>query len=334
MICRVADSAQGALRWIDLAQRCPYNRSMSKPVYALVGEDTYLQLEALTKIAGELPADAKRIDADGERAELAEVLDELRSFAMFGGAKVVVVRNADAFITRYREQLEEYVANPSSSGVLVLRLASLPMTQRIAKAIARVGQVVQCVPPKDRDLPRWIIDRAKREHKLTVPQDAAMLLADLIGCDLGRIDNELAKLALMKDDGKAQTSDIAAGVAFQREQEMKEMTAALAVGNTREALRRWRQLVQTDPSAEFRAVTWLTMWLEDARLALRGKSGAVAWKYRDQLPLLVKTSQKLGAAGLAAAVDRLADLDRRTKTGVGDSSRGVEQFILSFAEAK
>src|SRR5437764_10030259 len=112
---------------------------MAKPVYALVGSDPYLQLEKLREVLRELPQDAQRVDVDGERAELAEVLDELRSFAMFGGAKVVVVRSADAFITRFREQLEEYVAHPSDSGSLILRLNSLPSNQRISKAIAKVG---------------------------------------------------------------------------------------------------------------------------------------------------------------------------------------------------
>src|SRR5262250_1572432 len=93
-----------------------------KPVYALVGSDSFLQLQRLAQIIERAPDGAQRIDLDGERAELAEVLDEVRSFAMFGGGKVVVVTNADAFVTRFREQLEEYVGHPSNSATLVLRL--------------------------------------------------------------------------------------------------------------------------------------------------------------------------------------------------------------------
>src|SRR6201999_802364 len=112
-------------------------------------------LEKLREIMKHLPKDAQRIDVDGERAELADVLDELRSFAMFGGGKVVVVRNADAFLTKFREQLENYVAEPSSSATLVLRLTSLPSNQRIYKAIVKVGMVESCEPPKD--LARWCV---------------------------------------------------------------------------------------------------------------------------------------------------------------------------------
>ena len=76
---------------------------MPKPVYALVGADPFLQLQRLREIARLFPAETQRIDYDGETAQLSEVLDELRSFAMFGGGdKLVSVREADAFITRFR----------------------------------------------------------------------------------------------------------------------------------------------------------------------------------------------------------------------------------------
>src|SRR5688500_19550987 len=121
----------------------------AKPVHALVGSVSYLQLQKLSDILRKMPPDVQRVDAEGERAELADVLDELRSFAMFGGGKLVVVRDADAFVSRYREQLEDYLEKPSNSATLVLRLSSLPANQRIYKAIAKVGAVESCAPPKD-----------------------------------------------------------------------------------------------------------------------------------------------------------------------------------------
>ncbi len=57
----------------------------SKAVYALVGTDSLLQQLALEEVLRGLPADMQRTDVDGETAQLADVLDELRSFAMFGG---------------------------------------------------------------------------------------------------------------------------------------------------------------------------------------------------------------------------------------------------------
>src|SRR5918994_2235 len=114
-------------------------KSAFKPVYALIGEDPFLPNEQLHEIRALMPDDAQRADFDGERATLSDVLDECRSFAMFGGAKLVIVRSADDFISRYREQLEEYLASPSESAALLLRVTTLAKNTRIYKLIAKVG---------------------------------------------------------------------------------------------------------------------------------------------------------------------------------------------------
>ncbi|WP_428940937.1 DNA polymerase III subunit delta [Fontivita pretiosa] len=304
----------------------------AKPVYALVGEDSFLQLQKLAEIRALLPKDTQVVDVDGEQSELADVLDELRSFAMFGGGKLVVVRDADDFVSRFRDKLEDYLASPSDSGVLVLRLRSLPKTQRIFKLISKVGQVYECAPLKQHQLPAWIVNRAKTVHKLAVDLQAAALLADLIGADLGRIDNELAKLALQVSGGRLTSEAVLAGVSFQREQEMWDLTNELAMGRPVEALKRWRHLVQLDSSAEFRAVAWLTMWLEDVDTILRGGDlGKMSWKYRDRLPQFVKVARSFDHQRLRRAVDLLAEMDFRTKSGLGDAATNVEQFILSLA---
>jgi DNA polymerase-3 subunit delta len=261
------------------------------------------------------------------------VLDECRSFAMFGGAKLVVVRSADDFISRYREQLEDYLASPSDSAALLLRVTTLAKNTRIYKLITKAGEVQECTPPSGRQLPAWITTRAKSIHTITLAPDTSNLLAELVGADLGRLDNELAKIALMCGESKAPiTPDKIAGcVAFQREQEMWDMTNVLAMGRPDQAVRRWRQLLQLDPSAEFRAITWLTMWLEDVgTIVNNGNTSKMVWKYKDRLPVFIKTAKQLGKAKHTRALDLLADMDRRSKSGLGDASTNVERFILSF----
>jgi len=311
---------------------------MPKPVYALVGTDALMQQEALGAIVRELAGQPQRVDVDGETADLADVLDELRSFAMFGGTKVVAVRNADEFVSRFREQMEDYVAKPSDSATLVLRFSSLPSNQRIHKAIAKTGQIVPCQPPKD--LKGWILTRGKSVHRLAITAEAAGLLADFIGDDLGRIDGELAKLALSSAGGRIGVEEIGQSVVFQREREMWDLTNALAGGEAAEALRRWRQLVQCDSSAEFRAVAWLCIWLENVGKALKMlKQGENAFTIgqalriwpRDVQEKFVSTVKALGERGRKRAVDLLAEIDFQTKTGVGEAAENVERFLLAMA---
>ncbi len=314
----------------------------AKPVYALVGADAFLQTQRLREIMGKLPKDAQRIDLDGERAELATVLDELRSFAMFGGSKAVVVGAADEFITRYREQMEDYCEKPVDSATLVLRMDSLPKNQRIYKIIVKSGEVLECAPPADRALVPWIIQRARTAHKLTLTVPAAEMLKDFVGNDLGRLDNELAKLALQCESGKVDVGDVQGSVAFQREQEMWHMTDEIAAGRTTAAMRRWRQLVQMDSSAEFRAVTWLGMWLERAAKAIEMKRrGATVSQIAQDLKIwppekgdgFLKTAQSLGGDGLYRALNLLVEIDKQSKSGVGDAAENVERFILTVGNS-
>ena len=309
-----------------------------KPIYALVGSEPFLQLQKLAQIVARVP-DAQRSDFDGEKANLAEVLDELRSYAMFGGSKIVVVRNGEELITRFREALEEYAAHPSSSAILVLRVESLPANQRIYKAIVKVGQIEDCNPPKGKDLPAWIIRHARAAHGAAIAPDAAALLADLIGGEMGRLDTELAKLAIMSDGGKIDAQTVASAVSFARERQMWDMTNELAAGRAADALRRWRQLIAGDPSAEFRAVTWLTMWLENVRKALAMRRQGMndfaigqalrIWPRENQAPFM-QTAVAMGEAGVARALDLLITVDKHSKSGIGEFDTNVERFLLQM----
>lgn len=307
---------------------------------AIVGADVFLQLEAIGDVLKRAPKDADRVDLDGETARLADTLDELRSPSMFGGFKLVVVRSADDFVSKFREQLEEYLDAPGDSGSLVLRVSSMPKNTRLYKAIDKRGGIVACEPPKQAELAGWIADRAKSTHEVTIEDAAARALADMIGPDLGRLDNELAKLALQTDDGKVRAADIATSVVFQREQAMWDLTDALTLGRPDEAVRRWRHLVVSDPSSEFRAVTWLGLWLEKARGALamkrmRMNAYAIAKELKiwpaNNAEKLLATVERLGEQRLATAVERLIDVDRRNKSGLGDPIANVEQFLLTLA---
>ena len=79
----------------DFPPQAYKHTTMLRPVHALVGSDLFLQLDVLAQLLRAAPQDVQRIDVDGETAQLADVLDELRSFAMFSSHKIVIIREAD-----------------------------------------------------------------------------------------------------------------------------------------------------------------------------------------------------------------------------------------------
>jgi DNA polymerase III delta subunit len=120
------------------------------------------------------------------------------------------------------------------------------------------------------------------------------------------------------------------------------MTNEVAAGRTTEAVRRWRQLVQMDSSAEFRAVTWLVMWLEKVRKALAlQRAGRKEFDIAKELKIwpasaagpFLQTAARVGEAGAAKLIDRLAEVDQRSKSGLGEMAENVERFLLSIAQS-
>src|SRR4051812_48240308 len=88
------------------------NAPATVPVYAVFGADSYLVRESIRAIAR-----AAFSDGDGEsaivrlaggQARLADVLDEIRTLPFFSRRRMVIVEEADTFVTKYRKELEAY----------------------------------------------------------------------------------------------------------------------------------------------------------------------------------------------------------------------------------
>jgi DNA polymerase-3 subunit delta len=180
------------------------------PVCALFGDEPLLKREALERIrAAVLPEEDAELSLtkfDGREAELREILDELATVSMFGGGRrMVVVEEADEFVSAHRPELEDYCDKPRKASVLVLVLDSWPATTRLYKKLAQVGLQINCNLPRarfgneaDEDaVLKWLASRAERQHHARFGDGAAELLLEIVGPQLGRLDQELAKLALL-----------------------------------------------------------------------------------------------------------------------------------------
>src|SRR5262249_37369464 len=114
-------------------------RQAVRPVYVLHGDEDFLKRQALGAIrALVLGSDGDEFGLsthDGDRAAFDAVHDELLTLPFLAGRRLVVVANADPFVTRSRTGLEKYVPQPSPTGVLVLEVRSWPATTRLAKLI-------------------------------------------------------------------------------------------------------------------------------------------------------------------------------------------------------
>ena len=168
------------------------------PVYVIYGSDEFLRSQYKSEMTSEALGDADPqmcMTEYDSSAELASVLDDLRTLPLLGSRRLVVVDRADDFISAHRQALEEYLASPCPTTSLMLLPRSFPGNTRLAKVVARIGVKADCAAPNAGKVASFIRDGAKSLGRQIDPP-AADLMIQWLGNDLARVQSELAKLAL------------------------------------------------------------------------------------------------------------------------------------------
>jgi len=174
-------------------------KSKRQPVYVLAGDEDFLKRQCRDAILALTLGDADPAFAvavyPGEKLDFSAVRNDLDTLPFLSPARVVVVEAADPFVTAHREALEKYVAKPSKIGVLVLDVKSFPETTKLAKALPDAAKL-NCKALPAFKLAGWATGWAKARHGKTLNPDAAALLVELVGPQMGLLDQELGKLAV------------------------------------------------------------------------------------------------------------------------------------------
>jgi DNA polymerase-3 subunit delta len=167
------------------------------------------------------------------------LLDALASVSLFGegGRRLVIVEEADSFVSQFRSQLEGYVERPYQSGVLIVEVASWPGNTKLAKAVAAHGLAIECKSPKETQLKSWLNTRAKSEYDVRIETAAVEALLDLVPPELGILEQELSKLALLAGkEGVISVQLVRENVGGWRSRAVWDLVDAAADGNAKLAL--------------------------------------------------------------------------------------------------
>ena len=211
----------------------------TQPVYVLFGDDAFLRDAARKEIVASLIGDADPqvcVASFDATAELADVLDALRTLPLLAPHRAVIVRDADAFVAAYREQIEKYLKAPSDTASLILIVSSWPKNPRLYKIVNRCGKAIDCSVPERGDLGKFLRDAAGRRDKKISPA-AADLLQQWIERDLAALTAEIEKLSLYV--GERETilpEDVSAVVSATAGPGAFALTNALTAGDGRKAL--------------------------------------------------------------------------------------------------
>ncbi|MCH8147013.1 MAG: DNA polymerase III subunit delta [Planctomycetes bacterium] len=309
-------------------------------IYALVGADRFMRRESLMSLLKQLDDGSGLFDPvrfDGSDAALADVLDEVRTATLLGGLRVVVVDNADPFITANRAVLERYCSEPSDTGCLILLCNTLPKNTRLFKIILAGGRIVTCDAPDSRSVVGWVVERAHTAYGKRIAVTTARQLQNQLGNDPGILDTELAKLsAYAGDRTEVLPEDIQALTGHHREEKVFAVMDALAEGDTRSALGYWQQVLDTDRVAPGRAIAGLAWgvrrllqvrhdWQEGANL------GGLARNMYTNPEALRRQLENTSIEDLENRRRDLLEADLAVKTGASTVETVIEKFIVKHS---
>ncbi len=307
-------------------------------VNVIYGPDELLRSQALQELRAAVvgdDADLAIMQFEGPRAELADVLDELRTIPLMCAHRVVELRDADVFVTRHREALERYCSTCSPSGTLILLCKTFDARTRLFKAIKALGGVHKCEAPRGQALSAWLIARAEKHHGKRLNRAAAGRLCQLIGEDLAALDSELYKLATYV--GERSTIEITAVdelVGLRREEKVFGIADAVVRGDVRNALGQWDHVWATDRAAPGRAVgglAWAMRRYLDAKLRMQAGTAderGLARQFWTTPEELRQRMAALSVADLEKGLTGLRDADVASKTGRCGVRTAIEQFIV------
>ena len=217
-------------------------RGIFKCVYLLMGEEPYypeLVCNAIIEnCLQEWEKDFNETICYGADVTAETVITAARRFPMMAERQLVVVKEAQQM--KSLEELAVYCQQPLDSTVLVILMhgASADKRRALYKTVLKTGVIVESPALRDYEMPQWIASYYEGRG-LRIHPEAAQLLAESSGTDLGKIAVETDKLLknLPEAVKEVTVEDIEKNVGVSRQFSVFELTKCLSYRQAAQALK-------------------------------------------------------------------------------------------------
>jgi DNA polymerase-3 subunit delta len=173
----------------------------------LTGPEQHLKREMLRRIRQEAAKASEEGDEpswetlEASSATARDILNRCQTGALFGGPRVLVVREVERLPAREQEALAKGVGALPDDVAVVLVTGEGGDRRRsvragVSRAVGKEGMVIDFPALKAVEAAAWAVKRAKAMGKKLEPAAARKLVDQKVGTGLGEIEAELEKLVL------------------------------------------------------------------------------------------------------------------------------------------
>lgn len=313
------------------------------PVYLLAGPDTWraertalwLKEKVLDPQSAEFNAQVLQADECSPEA----IVEAASAYPMFGSKRFVWVRHAEALGSGAAlEGLLKYLESPATSTILVFTSAKLDKRLKFTSACARAGCAVDFQNLRGSAVFTQVARQAQ-SLALKLSRDAVEELVDLVGEDLGELQSELEKLALLQEgDAELGPEEVRLLVARSRDLDAFAVADLLSSDDPLPALRAWTKVRVGggDPIGTAAILSWRLRQLASFRAVLdTGEDAASAARRLGIPPWQARRLASLAASSsftqLRTTLEHMRRADRRAKSSRLGASLSYDLALLSWA---
>jgi len=314
-----------------------------KPVYLISGDDDPKidAWRARVRARAEAEGGAGALERfEGRESSPEAVAVEAASMTLGGGPRYLLVEDAGAWKAADLEPIERAIADPAPDTVLVLIVRGKPIPRLLKAVEDGGGEIREHLAPKSKQLPGWVVGRA-RERGLSLDGETAKALVARVGNRPAQLLRELEKLALAVHPATrlsaADVEELASGEAGAG---VYDLADTLASGDRSRTLAQAESLIAREGKSggltyplvrRLREVHQASRLL-DAGLPEQQVAGALPvppWIAKRMVALARGASRE----GLELAICAFADLEARSRSGEGLDEATELSLTLARATA-
>ena len=319
-----------------------FERGEVKPIYLFQGQEMFLLEECLELMKQTLvPAESADFNLSkftAGDAAIGDMMDQLQTMPFLSKWRLVIVTGIQNLKAAEQKLLLPYCASPNPSTCLVLTTPKLDSRTKFGQTLKKQAEIVQFWKMFERDLPPWIVKRA-RKYGRSMSGQAAHLLLEFVGNDLRQLDNELKKIIAYGKSREIRPELVQQVVGDIRERDIFELVDALGSGDVIAALGVLNQLL-TEGEQPLRILAMVSrqfrlLWkakaclVEQHSLSSKQLAGKIGVPFRSAEGIL-RQVQRFSQVKLKEGLKRLYDVDRALKSSTNSPKILLEDVFIDL----
>ncbi len=320
-------------------------------LYLFVGEESYHQERAVALLKS-LVDEAMRMfnfatfsigeTVNGIKTSAAMAIDNANQLPMMSSRRLTIISDFDKIKEEELDFVVEYLKRPSPSTTVVFRAASLDQRRKITAALMKTCTVVNFDRLTDAQASRYAEEFLRRRNCRMEPGALGHLIG-LVGTKMGRLVNELEKLAAYAEGGFINQAAIDELIPRAKEHTSFELWDAVMDRDRKRALRLMHRLLEdkTEPVMIVGALAGLYRRLLAGKVLMEQQApfeeiskatGQYGFRAKEFNAKLMRMSRQEIAHGLR----RLAEVDLAIKSSEATPRLQMEFLIaeLTMREPK